>query len=241
MQHSQVSPNARQQLAETVVLNKARLGLSWQDLADGTGLALTFVTAALLGQHALPEAAARKVAAQLGLDDDAVLLLQSIPLRGSIPGGIPSDPTIYRFYEMLQVYGSTLKALVHEQFGDGIISAINFKLDIKKVEDPEGGSRAVITLDQPAIQPGALAAFGRTSGENRRGVETRTLATFQQALPSVGRGDPHPRLEHHHPRAGTVIADLEAGSLRLDLAAPGVDDERPRRIPCHVNQQAPLA
>ena len=130
MQHSQVSPNARQQLAETVVLNKARLGLSWQDLADGTGLALTFVTAA-----------------QLGLDDDAVLLLQSIPLRGSIPGGIPSDPTIYRFYEMLQVYGSTLKALVHEQFGDGIISAINFKLDIKKVEDPEGGSRAVITLD----------------------------------------------------------------------------------------------
>ena len=74
MQHSQVSPNARQQLAETVVLNKARLGLSWQDLADGTGLALTFVTAALLGQHALPEAAARKVAAQLGLDDDAAAL-----------------------------------------------------------------------------------------------------------------------------------------------------------------------
>ena len=59
-----------------------------------------------------------------------MLLLQTIPLRGSIPGGVPTDPTIYRFYEMLQVYGSTLKALVHEQFGDGIISAINFKLDI---------------------------------------------------------------------------------------------------------------
>ena len=72
-----------------MVLNKARLGLSWQDLADGTGLALTFVTAALLGQHALPEAAAR-VAAQLGLDDDAVLLLQSIPLRGSIPAAFPA-------------------------------------------------------------------------------------------------------------------------------------------------------
>ena len=70
MQHSQVSPNARQQLAETVVLNKARLGLSWQDLADGTGLALTFVTAALLGQHALPEAAARKVAV-----DDLVIIV----------------------------------------------------------------------------------------------------------------------------------------------------------------------
>jgi hypothetical protein len=66
---------------------------------------------------------------------------------GSIPGGIPTDPTIYRFYEMLQVYGTTLKALVHEQFGDRIISAINFKLDVRKVADPEGGERAVITLD----------------------------------------------------------------------------------------------
>ncbi|RML90044.1 Cyanate hydratase [Pseudomonas syringae pv. maculicola] len=60
---------------------------------------------------------------------------------------VSSDPTIYRFHEMVQVYGTTLKALVHEQFGDGIISAINFKLDIRKVEDPEGGERAVITLD----------------------------------------------------------------------------------------------
>ena len=99
------------------------------------------------GQHALPEKAAKLVAERLGLDDDAVRLLQTIPLRGSIPGGVPTDPTIYRFYEMVQVYGTTLKALVHEQFGDGIISAINFKLDIQKIEDPEGGHRAVITLD----------------------------------------------------------------------------------------------
>ena len=105
------------------------------------------MTAALLGQHPLPKEAAEAVAGLLGLDEDAVLLLQTIPLRGSIPGGIPTDPTIYRFYEMLQVYGTTLKALVHEQFGDGIISAINFKLDVKKVEDPEGGHRAVITMD----------------------------------------------------------------------------------------------
>jgi cyanate lyase len=76
-----------------------------------------------------------------------VKLLQAVPVRGSISGGIPTDPTIYRFYEMVQVYGTTLKALVHELFGDGIISAINFRLDIKKVDDPEGGSRAVITLD----------------------------------------------------------------------------------------------
>ena len=59
------------------------------------------------------------------LDDDAVRLLQTIPVRGSIPGGVPTDPTVYRFYEMVQVYGSTLKALVHEKFGDGIISALH--------------------------------------------------------------------------------------------------------------------
>ena len=84
---------------------------------------------------------------KLDLDEDAILLLQMIPLRGCIDDRIPTDPTMYRFYEMLQVYGTTLKALVHEKFGDGIISAINFKLDVKKVADPEGGERAVITLD----------------------------------------------------------------------------------------------
>ncbi|HFU7634487.1 TPA: cyanase [Escherichia coli] len=90
---------------------------------------------------------ARLVGAKLDLDEDAILLLQMIPLRGCIDDRIPTDPTMYRFYEMLQVYGTTLKALVHEKFGDGIISAINFKLDVKKVADPEGGERAVITLD----------------------------------------------------------------------------------------------
>jgi len=147
MVHAQFDPTARQQLAIQAVEAKTRKDLSWQQLADATGLSVAFVTAALLGQHPLPKEAAEAVAGLLGLDEDAVLLLQTIPLRGSIPGGIPTDPTIYRFYEMLQVYGTTLKALVHEQFGDGIISAINFKLDVKKVEDPEGGHRAVITMD----------------------------------------------------------------------------------------------
>ncbi|WKD30671.1 cyanase [Streptomyces xanthophaeus] len=147
MQHAQFDPSARQALAVTAVDAKTRKDLSWQQLADATGLSVAFVTAALLGQHALPEAAAKAVAGLLDLDEDAVRLLQTIPTRGSLPGGVPTDPTIYRFHEMLQVYGTTLKALVHEQFGDGIISAINFKLDVRKVADPEGGERAVITLD----------------------------------------------------------------------------------------------
>ena len=147
MIQSQHSQTARHALAETIVLAKARKNLSFAQLTEGTGLSEAFVTAALLGQHALPENAAKLVAERLGLDDDAVRLLQTIPVRGSIPGGVPTDPTVYRFYEMVQVYGSTLKALVHEKFGDGIISAINFKLDIQKVPDPEGGERAVITLN----------------------------------------------------------------------------------------------
>jgi cyanate lyase len=147
MPQSQYRPGPRQQLTDQVIDIKTRKNLSWEQLAQGTGLSVVYVTAALLGQHPLPAEAARTVGARLELDDDAIVLLQTIPLRGSIPDGVPSDPTIYRFYEMVQVYGSTLKALVHEQFGDGIISAINFTMDIKKVDDPDGGSRAVITLD----------------------------------------------------------------------------------------------
>ncbi|BAN26300.1 cyanase [Caballeronia insecticola] len=147
MTQSQFDQGPRQALTDKIIDAKIRKNLSFEQINEGSGLSIAFVTAALLGQHALPEQAAKVVADKLELDDDDVRLLQTIPLRGSIPGGVPTDPTIYRFYEMIQVYGTTLKALVHEQFGDGIISAINFKLDIKKVEDPEGGSRAVITLD----------------------------------------------------------------------------------------------
>ena len=147
MIQSQVSQNARLALTDVILLAKARKDLSFAQITDGTGLSEAFVTAALLGQHPLPASAAQVVGDKLGLDADGIALLQTVPLRGSIQGGVPTDPTIYRFYEMLQVYGTTLKALVHEKFGDGIISAINFKLDVKKVDDPEGGSRAVITLD----------------------------------------------------------------------------------------------
>jgi cyanate lyase len=147
MIQSNVTQDARIELTARAIAAKAIRDLSFAQLAEGTGLRVAYVTAALLGQHALPKEAAELVAGRLGLDAGDTRQLQSIPLRGSIPGGVPTDPTVYRFYEMVQIYGTTLKALVHEQFGDGIISAINFKLDIKKVDDPEGGSRAVITLD----------------------------------------------------------------------------------------------
>jgi cyanate lyase len=147
MPQSQVSQTSRMELAEAIVKTKAEKGLSFQDLTSDTNLSLAYVTAALLGQHPLPPDAALAIGKRLDLSAEQIVLLQSIPSRGSLQNAIPTDPTIYRFYEIVQVYGTTLKVLVHELFGDGIISAINFRLDIKKVEDPEGGSRAVITLD----------------------------------------------------------------------------------------------
>jgi cyanate lyase len=147
MLQSDVTQDARTALTARVIASKALKDLTWAGLAEGTGLHVAYVTAALLGQHALPAAAAAMVADRLDLDAADARQLQSVPMRGSIPGGVPTDPTIYRFYEMVQVYGTTLKALVHEQFGDGIVSAINFRLDVRKEADPDGGERAVITLN----------------------------------------------------------------------------------------------
>jgi cyanate lyase len=147
MTQSQHSQAPRQALTDAIIDAKIRKNLTFEQINEGTGLSIAFVTAALLGQHPLPADAAKVVAEKLELDEHAVRLLQTIPVRGSIPGGVPTDPTIYRFYEMVQIYGSTLKALVHEKLGDGIISAINFKLDIQVIDDPDGGKRAVITLN----------------------------------------------------------------------------------------------
>ncbi len=147
MPNCEASQDKRLALTERIIEAKVKLGLTWDELARVAGLSTTYVTAACLGQHPLPEAAARKVCEKLGLADADAIMLQIIPMRGSLATQIPTDPTIYRFYEIVQVYGTTLKALIHEKFGDGIMSAINFKMDVQKVEDPEGGSRVIIKMD----------------------------------------------------------------------------------------------
>jgi cyanase len=82
----------------------------------------------------------------LDLDDDVLVALQLQPARGALEAAVPADPTIYRFYEVLQVYGSTIKELIHEEFGDGIMSAINFRLDVRREPDP-AGDRVIVVLD----------------------------------------------------------------------------------------------
>lgn len=138
--------NSREQVTASILNAKNAKNVSYHELATAANLSPAFVTAAILGQQTLPAEAALSLGKLLDLPTEVVDALQQIPIRGSIPESVPTDPTIYRFYEILQVYGTTLKALVNEMFGDGIISAIDFKLDIQKVETPEG-ARARITLD----------------------------------------------------------------------------------------------
>jgi cyanate lyase len=136
----------KKEAAEMVLAAKARLGLTWAQLAAAVGRPVAWTTSALLGQQPVPEAEARAAVALLELDDDVRQALQLQPTRGALESAVPVDPTIYRFYEVLQVYGPTIKELIHEQFGDGIMSAINFRLDVSRVPDP-AGDRVVVTLN----------------------------------------------------------------------------------------------
>jgi cyanate lyase len=125
---------------------KRRLGLTFTQLADRASADRVWLTAALLGQHPLPPDLAQRVGDTLELSAEAVAILQEIPMRGSFEALPPTDPTIYRLYEVLQVYGPALKALINEDFGDGIMSAINFNLALERGE-AESGPRVRITLD----------------------------------------------------------------------------------------------
>jgi len=131
--------------AGLVVAARIRSGLSWADIAKHLDAPLVWCVAALLGQHPLSAEQAEKVCALLDLDASVAESLQLQPARGIDPA-LQSDPTIYRFHEALNVYGPALKELIHEEFGDGIMSAINFKVDIQRRPDPDG-DRVVVTFD----------------------------------------------------------------------------------------------
>ena len=136
----------REEITAAIVAARITKGLTWQEIADAIGKPVVWSTAALLGQHPFPPDAAAQVVALLDLPADAAAVLATVPYRGGLPTAVPTDPTIYRLYEALQVYGPALKELIHEQFGDGIMSAINFKLDIGRTVH-DGADHVVITLD----------------------------------------------------------------------------------------------
>ena len=128
----------RPEVTELIVTRKIEKKLSWSQIAEAVGQSKEWTTAALLGQMTLTEKQAKAAAALLDLPADAVTQLQVVPYKGSLPTPVPTDPLIYRFYELISVYGTTFKALIHEEFGDGIMSAIDFRMDLQREADPNG-------------------------------------------------------------------------------------------------------
>jgi cyanate lyase len=128
----------RTDVTEAILTAKRKKKLSWAKLAAMVGQSKEWSTAALLGQMALSETQAKVVGAALDLPEDAIELLQEAPYKGSLPTAVPTDPLIARFYEIVSVYGTTFKALIHEEFGDGIMSAIDFSMDLAREPDPKG-------------------------------------------------------------------------------------------------------
>ena len=129
---------SREQVTERIVSNKVRLGIQWSEVANKIGLSKEWVTAACLGQMAMEKVHAEAVGELFELSDEEIAWLQIVPYKGSIPTAVPTDPPIYRWYEVVNVYGTTIKELIHEEFGDGIMSAIDFSMDIKREPDPKG-------------------------------------------------------------------------------------------------------
>ena len=128
----------RNDVTEMIVANRIKKGIKWADIAKKLGLSKEWTTAACLGQMTLTKKQADIVGKMLDLPRDAVQLLQVVPYKGSLPTSVPTDPLIYRWYEIVNVYGTTIKELIHEEFGDGIMSAIDFSMDITREPDPKG-------------------------------------------------------------------------------------------------------
>ncbi|MDD5334323.1 MAG: cyanase [Rhodoferax sp.] len=128
----------RLEVTEKIISTKVSKGIKWEDVAKKVGLSKEWVTAACLGQMTFDEKQARIVGKIFGLTVEEQKWLQVVPYKGSLPTSVPTDPLIYRWYEIVNVYGSTIKELIHEEFGDGIMSAIDFSMDIQRQSDPKG-------------------------------------------------------------------------------------------------------
>jgi cyanate lyase len=135
----------REDVTDLIVQAKVKKGLKWADVATQVGLSKEWVTAACLGQMTLTPEQAGVIGDIFDLPEEAKLWLQEVPSKGSLRSAVPTDPLIYRFYELISVYGTTFKALIHEEFGDGIMSAIDFKMDLQREPDPKG-DRVSITM-----------------------------------------------------------------------------------------------
>ena len=133
------------EMTEAIMAAKQASGMGWEDIAKKAGLAPVFLTSACLGMNSLKPDVADKVCAALSLPADVSKALQAFPHK-SWDKLVPTDPVVYRFYEIVGVYGDTIKEIIHEKFGDGIMSAIDFSMHIDKEKNP-AGDRVVITMN----------------------------------------------------------------------------------------------
>ena len=136
----------RRAATERILEAKKAKNLTFEAIAKAVGRHKVWVTAALMGQGTMSKEEAARAVEVLGLGPDVATALQEMPTKGSLDSTVPVDPLIYRFHEITQVYGTTLKAIIHEMFGDGIMSAIDFELDVQKKEDPKG-DRVIVTMN----------------------------------------------------------------------------------------------
>jgi len=131
-------------ITEKLLAAKKAEGISFADLEKVLGRDEVWIAAVIYRQATASLDEAQKIVSALGLDDEMAQVLSEPPLKGSLDAAVPVDPLIYRFYEIMQVYGMPLKAVIHEKFGDGIMSAIDFTLDVEKEEDPKGDRVKII-------------------------------------------------------------------------------------------------
>ncbi len=128
----------RSDVTNKIVSVKVRDGMKWAAIAEKIGDSKEWVTSALLGQMQMTRKQAEVAATLFGLNEEETAWLQIAPYKGSLPSVVPGDPLIYRWYEIVNVYGTTIKELIHEEFGDGIMSAIDFRMQIQRESDPQG-------------------------------------------------------------------------------------------------------
>jgi cyanate lyase len=136
----------RSECTEVLLEAKARKGLTFQALAEQVGRHVVWTTAAIMGQATMDAAEAAALTAMLEVGPEVAESLQQIPTKGALDGAVPVDPLIYRLHEITQVYGTSIKAVIHEMCGDGIMSAIDFEVDVRRVADPKG-DRVQITYN----------------------------------------------------------------------------------------------
>lgn len=134
----------RNDVTEKIIATKVAKGIKWADVAKRVGQSKEWTTALCLGQMTATAEQAQVLAEIFDLTDEEKRWLQVVPYKGSLPTAVPTDPLIYRWYEIVNVYGTTIKELIHEEFGDGIMSAIDFTLDITREPDPKGDRVRVV-------------------------------------------------------------------------------------------------